>query len=328
MLHLNPVPMKILILGAGAVGGYFGGLLARSGADVTFFVRPGRKQQIEDCGLRIDDRGRVEVIDGVQTLVGPPQRGERFDLIVLACKSYGLTGALQAIDPILDSNPTAAILPLLNGMAHLGILRERYPNSRDLWGGTCGVVATLTSDGTIKKMTESQFITVGALPNIPTDTCKMEVFVDLLRAAGINAIKSDTILQKMWEKWAHLATLGAATCLFDAPIGEILTATDAGESYIKGVFDECHQVAVKELGDEIPIEFLQRFLGDRQSIVRSSMARDMQQGNPTEADHILGDMIQRAQQHHISTPLMSLAYARLQIHEHRRRLATTTTAHG
>jgi len=156
----------------------------------------------------------------------------------------------------------------------------------------------------------------------------MGAFVELLHIAGINGTKCDNIVQKMWEKWTFLATLGAATCLFDATIGEILTATDEGESYIKGVFDECHQVARKELGDEIATDAYGHVLGDRQSIVRASMARDMQQNNPTEGDHILGDMIRRAQQHHISTPLLSLAYARLQIHEHRRPLATTTTASG
>ena len=305
--------MKILFLGAGAVGGYFGGRLAQSGADVTFLVRPGRQKQLEDRGLQIDDRGRIEVVDHVQTLVGP-QPGERFDLIVLACKSHGLTGALRDIDPIVNSNPAAAILPLLNGMAHLEIIRERYPNSRYLWGGTCGIVATLTSDGTIKKMTESQFVTVGSLPNTPTDTCKMGVFVELLQIAGINGTKSDNIVQKMWEKWTFLATLGAATCLLDATIGEILTATDEGESYIKGVFDECRQVAEKELGDEISTDAYGRVLGDRQSIVRASMARDMQQNHPTAADHILGEMISRAQQHNIPIHLLPLAYARLQIH--------------
>ena len=135
----------------------------------------------------------------------------------------------------------------------------------------------------------------------------------------------------MWEKWTFLATLGAATCLLDGTVGEI-HQTDSGKDYLEGVYQECKAVATAHL-PKSPLlldathlaQRFQRVLGDPKSIVRASMARDMQQGNPTEADHILGDMIQRAKQKGIATPLLSIAYARLQIYEKQRQVVVVAS---
>jgi 2-dehydropantoate 2-reductase len=260
-----------------------------------------------------------------------------FDVIVLACKAYGLVMALEAIAPYV--HPGVAILPLLNGLAHIDAIVERFPDAT-VWGGTCGIVATLQQDGTVKRMTESQFVTAGIRDSSKSASCSsnssateidgtlLTSLIDLMRRAGIEANASDAIVQKMWEKWTFLATLGASTSVFDGSIGEILATGDAGESYIHGVFQECDAVAIAEGGGASVLsdddrdqrtQAYNRVLGDKNSIVRASMARDMANGNPTEADHILGDMIHRAKKHKIETPLLAIAYARLVVYENQRK---------
>ena len=342
--------MKILILGAGAVGGYFGGRLVQEegGADVTFLIRKGRAEQlIENGGLTIEDcsNGRTTTIPRIKYIITPSSeetgRGEGygnsdvvFDVIVLACKAYSLSGALDAIAPFVHDK--VSILPLLNGMAHLKAIKAKFPNAV-VWGGTCGISATLTPNGKIQKMTESQYVIAGKWPQdssssegqddgeMEDDNNNMLVLrelIKLMQEAGIEATVSDDMNSKMWGKWTSLATLAAATTLFGGSVGDIL-GTDSGRSYIDGVYRECNQVATacrggKELDRTQQKKVYERVFGNPNSIVRASMARDMQNGNPTEADHVLGDMIQRATQKGISMPLLSIAYTRLQIYEQQR----------
>lgn len=332
--------MKILILGAGAVGGYFGGRLVeyqqKGDADfeVTFLVRQGRAEQIRTDGLRLrHPDASITVIRNVDTIVSPDDAsagGRReFDVIVLACKSYGLTGALDAVAPYVR-RPGTAIVPLLNGMAHLATIRERFP-SAVVWGGTCGIVAALDPDsGLIRRMTPSQFVLAGLLKqeDSKASNADLNAFIRHLQGAGIEAGVSDDIVQAMWDKWTFLATAAAATCLMGATIGEIL-ATDHGQDLLLGLFHECNAVATAEGG--LPADLdgrqarLYRSITDKTSIVKASMCRDMEGGGPTEADHVIGDMIRRAMQHGIATPSLRTAYTRLQIYEARRRADATTT---
>ena len=328
--------MKILVLGAGAVGGYFGGRLVQKGdedADVTFLVRQKRAQEIVmNGGLTIENHdGQITTISPVKTIISEEGFSDSslkllFDVIILACKSYGLSGALDAIAPFVHSR--VRILPLLNGMAHIESIQKRFPNVV-VWGGTCGIVATLTPNGIVKKMTEAQFVVAGASLKKSSDQSNSSAdsddilrnLIKLMTEAGINASVSGDIIAKMWEKWSFLATLAAATCLMDGSVGEILF-TDYGKDYIEGVYQECNKIATSAMGKEMDPDqqktMLQRVFGDRNSIVRASMSRDMQNGNPTEADHVLGDMIRRAKQFCISTPLLSIASSRLQIYESQR----------
>lgn len=305
--------MRILMLGAGAVGGYFGGRMAEAGSDVTFLVREGRAAQLRN-GLKIESpRGDSTV--PVKTLSEENVHGS-FDVIMLSCKAYGLTGAIEAIAPHVSEG--TFILPLLNGYAHIERLEDRFPASVVL-GGTAGIVATLTEDGTVRQMNPNQLIVLGPRRSVSDRINTLETLVSEMKWADINATLSTNIDQAMWEKWTFLATLAASTCLMRASVGEIL-ATDHGEAVISGLFDECNSTAEME-GYPIGTSSTQDYRGllfDRTSTVTASMLRDMQAGNPTEADHVLGDMIVRAQRHGIQTPLLETAYTHLQVYENRR----------
>lgn len=306
------------------MGGYFGGRLAQSKkANVTFLVRPRREEQMQNDGLQIEDTfagSPVERISPVQTITNAACiKDAQFDVILLTCKAYSLSSALDAIAPFVTDS--TCLLPLLNGMAHYDKIRERFPKAT-LWGGYCGVVAALTPDGVVKKTTESQFITAGTLAGSDNPNAeRLNELVELMnQAGGINATNAgDAFLVKAWEKWTFVTTLAAATCLLDGAISEILD-TDNGADYVQGVYKECHNVAEKSLGDsakelEADVSNFQRVLGDP----TSPMWRDIQARGPTEADHILGDMLARAKQHGIATPLLSIAYARLQVYENQQK---------
>lgn len=305
--------MRILMLGAGAIGGYFGGRMVAAGSDVTFLVRDKRAAQLRD-GLIIESPHGNSTIP-VKTIVGTEQAGP-FDVIVLSCKAYGLSGALEAIAPHV--RPGIPILPLLNGYAHFDLIENRFP-SAPVWGGIAGIAATLTEDGRVIQMSPNQFITAGLRHDQSGSATLLEALISEMNRAQINANLSPDIDTALWEKWTFLATLAAATCLMRGSIGEIL-ATDHGEALIAGLFDECNETAAAEgcPPGPSPAQDYRGFLFERGSPFTASMLRDMQSGSPTEADHIIGDMIQRARRHGIATPLLDVAYSQLQVYEAQR----------
>ena len=305
--------MRILVLGAGAVGGYFGGRMAAAGSDVTFLVREKRAAQLSN-GLKIESpRGDVTV--DVKTLtIGTV--GESFEVIILSCKAYGLTGALEAIAPYVSDG--TVILPLLNGYAHVEQLEQRFP-SAIVSGGTAGIAVTLTEDGTVLHISRNQVIAVGSRQRDSSSQGMLEALVSEMKRADIDATLSTNIDLALWEKWTFLATLAASTCLMRSSIGEIL-ATDHGETLIAGFFDECNSTASAEgyPPGPSPAQDYRSILFDRKSTAAASMLRDLETGKPTEADHILGDMIERATRHGIETPFLQTAYTHLQVYENQR----------
>ena len=143
-----------------------------------------------------------------------------------------------------------------------------------------------------------------------------EAFVAAMKGAGVAARITEEPEQELWNKWVYLATLAAGTCLMAADVGTILR-TDHGGRLMTGLLDECVAVATAE-GHEPADEHMKVYrdsLSDPDSKWTASMHRDMQGGGPTEADHILGDMIAIAQRHGIATPYLEVGYTRLQVYE-------------
>lgn len=302
--------MRILMLGAGAVGGYFGGRMVQAGSDVTFLVRDGRAAHLRD-GLRLESP-HGDAVMPVKTLVGN-QADEPFDVVALSCKAYGLTGAIEAVAPYVGEG--TAVLPLLNGYGHLETLERRFPQAV-VWGGMAGIFATLTADGTVIQMHPVQTIVAGLREGQSGNAVLLDQVIGEMTAASINAVRSPDIALSMWEKWTYLATLAAATCLMRGPISAIL-ATDHGEALIAGLFDECCRTAAAEgqPPGPSPAQDYRGMLFDRNLSITASMMRDMEAGGPTEAEHIIGDMIRRAARHGIETPYLNTSYSRLQLYE-------------
>ena len=301
--------MRIMVLGAGAVGGYFGGRLAAAGEDVTFLVRENRARQLGQ-GLRIESpHGDATVPVRV---VLPGEDAPRPDIIIVACKSYGLTGAMEAIAPHIRQE--TVILPVLNGLNHVPLLASRFSEAY-VWGGVAHIGATLGPDGAVKHLNELHRLTVG--PRGDDGTLMLaERFVEAGRRAGYDSRLSRNIVQELWDKWVFLATLAAATTLIRAPVGRIVS-TDTGERLMTGLLDEVARIAEAEghRPTEDKLAFARRSLTDPASGFTASMLRDMAGGGPTEADHVIGDLIRRAAAHGLATPLLDISWVNLQSYE-------------
>ncbi|MEM7057940.1 MAG: 2-dehydropantoate 2-reductase [Pseudomonadota bacterium] len=302
--------MRILFLGAGGVGGYFGGRLTQHGADVTFLVREGRASQLAD-GLRIESPNGDATIP-VKTLLAGEQ-ADPFDIIILTSKAYGLDGALDAIAPHVREG--TVVMPLLNGLAHLEKIDARFQDAT-VWSGVARIPAELTPEGVVKHNGRLAGITVGPRPGQGATIPLVDKLVTALAEAGITADRSDAPIQALWTKWVMLCALAAGGCLLRGTIGEI-ARTDHGADVLVSLLEECALVAVAEgygLTDA-ELEDNRAWFSDRSGSMSPSMLHDLRSGNPTEADHVIGDMIRRAASHGIETPYLKIALTHLQVYE-------------
>ncbi|WP_282609066.1 2-dehydropantoate 2-reductase [Pelagibius sp. Alg239-R121] len=298
--------MRILVLGAGGTGGYFGGRLAEGGADVTFLVRARRAEELGKEGLRIESPfGNAEL--QVKSLRSD-QIDAPYDLILLSCKAYHLEQALEDIAPAVGEG--SLILPLLNGMAHIDRLVDRFGNDKVL-GGLCHLAVTLTGDGLVKHMSKLHRVTFGELDGTRSERC--EAVAALLEPAGFDSKLSERIRVDLWKKWALLTTLAGMTCLMRSGMDAVVE-TKRGAGYTRAMLEECVAVADAE-GFALGQKFLDDtygFLTNKSAVQKSSMLRDMENGAEVEADHIVGDMVSRGDNNGIDTPMLDMAYCHLQ----------------
>src|SRR5271168_273255 len=230
--------MRILVVGAGAVGGYFGGRLLEAGRDVTFLVRPRRAAALAKSGLTI--RSRLgDFHRPSPPIVLQEDIAEPFDLVVLSCKAYDLDGASASFARAVGEN--TAILPLLNGMRHIDVLADRFGPKRVL-GGQCVISATLDADGAIVHLNDLHALSFGELDG--SRSRRIETAASDLLGSGFDARLSDEIRQEMWEKWVLIAALAGITCLMRASVGDYLAAGASGLA--TGLLDECATIAAAQ----------------------------------------------------------------------------------
>jgi 2-dehydropantoate 2-reductase len=301
--------MKILIVGAGSVGGYFGGRLAQAGRDVTFLVRPLRAQQLARGGLRIiSPHGDVVL---TPTLVSAEQITAPYDVVFVSVKAYALDAAMHDFAAAVGAQ--TMILPVLNGMRHVDLLTQRF-GAAAVIGGACHVVTELDREGRIVQMADIQQLAYGELDGKTTP--RIQLLDATLQGAGFEAHLSPDIMQAMWEKWVQLASLGAVTCLLRGTIGDIAAAPGGTELALE-VLAECSAVATA-CGHKPSATFLSRItalMSTLGSSLTSSMYRDMRKGAPVEADHILGDLLEHGAAHGVATPLLKAAFVSLRIYQ-------------
>jgi 2-dehydropantoate 2-reductase len=301
--------MRTLIVGAGALGGYFGGCLVRAGRDVTFMVRPRRAEQLARIGLAIiSPQGDFTV--AARTVLAGDIQGP-FDLVLLGVKSYSLDQAMDEFAPAVG--PNTMILPILNGLGHMDQLTGRFGPERVL-GGMSNVSAGLDADGRVVQFLPNHDLTFGEIKGGASErTGALEAF---LKSAGINGRASELVIQDMWEKFVQLSTVAGITCLMRASIGTILAAP-GGQETIFQLFGECCAVATAAGFKPRPafIEFDTKLFTTVNLPLKASMLRDIERGSTTEGAHILGDMVNRARSLGIETPILNLARTHLAAYE-------------
>jgi len=309
------VSVRFVILGAGAVGGYFGARLAEAGADVTFLVRPARADAIRSAGLRIASPDGDATLQPALLVAGEGDSGPApFDCALLACKAYDLDTAIAALEPFLSER--SAVLPLLNGLRHLDTLDQAFGADRVL-GGLCQISATLDADGGIRHLGIPPRIVFGERPGGLSP--RIDALITAMAGARFEARASDDVLQDMWEKFALLASLAATTCLMRAPVGVVVTQA-GGVNFTRRVAEECKAVAAAA-GHPLRPKFAERLMSmmtDRESTLAASMLRDLERGGPTEGNHVLGDLAARAAALGVTAPTLDIAALHLASYEARR----------
>ncbi len=301
--------MRILILGAGGIGGYYGGRLAVAGADVTFLVRPGRAASLAAKGLVVQSP-RGDFALPVKT-VTRETAGSGYDLVILSCKAYDLEDAIETIAPAAAG---ARILPLLNGMRHLELLDARFGADAVL-GGVAAIGVTMDPDGTIRHLSPMHNFAFGARSAAAVAFCA--ALEPIIGSGGFDSRLSTAIEHDMWEKWVFLATLAGMTCLLRGDIGSINRSFPGGQALLLEMLDECAAVAAAAGFAPRPahVSFSRKMLMDATSTFAASMLRDLQGKGRVEADHVVGDMMNRALAAGRQAALLRAAYAHLKVYE-------------
>jgi 2-dehydropantoate 2-reductase len=302
--------MRVLVVGAGAIGGYFGGRMLQAGRDVTFLVRPRRAAELADAGLVIKSP------NGDVTLKDPPavqadKLDEKFDVVLLSCKAFDLDDAIRSFAPAVG--PKTAIIPLLNGMLHLDVLDRKFGHERVL-GGLCAIAVTLNEHREIVQLAPMNSLGFGERDGKLSD--RVQAIAELMASGKFGSAASEHVIQDMWEKWVFLASLAASTSLMRAPVGHILAAP-GGKDFILGMLDECSAIAAAE-GHPPSGPFFERVRGmltAEGSQLTASMFRDIKAGAPVEADHIIGDLIARGDAAKVPVPKLRTAYVHLKAYE-------------
>lgn len=304
--------MRMLVLGAGALGGYFGGRLAEAGGDVTFLVRPGRAARLAEQGLILESPfgdARLPVKTVTAEALAPG-----WDVILLTCKAYDLEDAMASIVPAMDAR--TAILPVLNGLSHIGTLQARFGAERVL-GGLCKIQATLTPDGVVKQLNDWRWLTFGEVAG------GMSARVAAIEAAfagarGMEAKAVPDIAQRMWEKLVHLGTSAVGTVLMRANVGEIVRG--GGSNWLQEVLARNAAIAAHH-GHPMPESFMAEYralFGEPGSAYATSMLRDIEAGNRIEGEHILGFLAEAAQSAGVETAIHDAAALHARAYEQRR----------
>ena len=310
--------MNIMVLGAGAIGGYFAGRLIEAGTDVTFVVRPARRQTLTEHGLCI--RSKLGDFSTPVTAITREEIVQPADILILTCKAYDLNSAIETIRPAIG--PDTAILPLLNGLAHIDRLNAEFGQHRVL-GGLAKIAATLLPDGTIQHLNDWRYLTFGE------QNGEMSAPVLALKAAfdqtSVIATATPEIMHAMWEKIVHLATAAGMTCLLRASVGEISRTPD-GTRIMTRFLELNAEIATREgykPSDAFMAEYRALF-ANTASTYTASMLRDLERGGPVEADHIIGDMLAKCRKHGLDDTLHSVAYTHLKSYEQRRSVGRIT----
>jgi 2-dehydropantoate 2-reductase len=305
--------MSILVVGAGATGGYFGGRLAQAGRDVTFLVRPHRARQLRERGLRIVGQGADQVITPqivtADELAAGPAAAP--DIVLVSVKAAALESAMTDFAPAVG--PGTLVMPFLNGISHLAVLSKRFGEQAVL-GGVVRVVTQLDDNGDIRQLAPGASLVTGAQDR--SRPAAVQAAFGQLSGAGFDATLSDHIIAEMWHKWVFIATIGALTCLMRGTVGDIV-AVPGGRELGPAILAEASAVCAAAgypVPDAAHAATVQLVTADG-SPLASSMFRDLSAGHPVEVEPILGDLVGRGAALGVATPVLDLATMQLRVYE-------------
>lgn len=303
--------MRILVVGAGSIGGYFGGRLLQAGRDVTFLVRPGRAAALAQTGLCLrSPAGDFDLANPpvvlANTIAAP------FDLILLSCKAYDLANAIDSF--AAGVGPDTMILPMLNGMAHLDALEQRF-GARAVLGGLCLISTVLDAQGQIVHLAPAHAMTFGERDGSASP--RVAAVLAQFQGAMFDVRASEMILQEMWEKWVFIATAAGITCLMRGTIGDIVAG--GGASVAVALLEECAAIATGQgfIPRPAALDRARAMFTAEGSMLTASMARDIERRGPVESEQIMGDLLRRAGDQAHLCPVLRIVHVHLKAYEAR-----------
>jgi 2-dehydropantoate 2-reductase len=305
--------VKILILGAGAVGGYWGARLHQAGVDVIFLLRQKRAETVRRNGLVVKSARSGDAVLPVK-VVTDAGAGGPYDIVILACKGYDLGSAMDSIAPAVGAGTT--VVPILNGHMHFAALDARFGREK-VAGGLARISGMLGPAGEILHSGASG-VSFGERDGAPARQALVELDA-ACRKAGIEGGLNANINQDLWDKWLMLGSIAGMCSAMRGTIGDIMAAED-GEAIMSEILDECRKVATAE--GYPPSD--KAFAGVKAALTQkggksvASILGDIEKGGAVEGKQIVGDMLARARKHGIAAPNLRFAYAHLQTYEARR----------
>ena len=297
--------MKIAIMGAGAVGGYYGGVLARFGEDVTLICRGAHLDAIARDGLKLSTHsGEFTVRPGA---TADPSEVGRADLILYTVKTYSNPTVLPLIEPMVGTQ--TVILTVQNGVSSGATIAQRYGWDRVLPGATY-IEAGLTAPGRIEQAGPTALIEFGERSG--EITSRVDEIALVLSKEGIQVETSKDIEASLWSKMVSVAAIGTIMTVARASLAEILSGP-WGELTLRSVMDEVFAVG-RAAGVAIPagiVDDKMRTAIAEAEEYKSSLQLDLEMGRPLEIDDIIGAVVSHGQTHGVPTPASAALYTAL-----------------
>lgn len=297
--------MKVGVVGAGGVGGYYGGQLARAGTEVGFVARGQNLAAIRERGLRVRTSEEDFTVN-VAASEDPAEIGA-CDAVLFCVKSYDTDSAAALLDPLLK--PGTAVVSLQNGVDNEEKIAAQIGEEHVL-GGASFILAHIAEPGVVERMGTLQRIVFGELDGSGSD--RADALLATCREAGIDAHVTDDIRRVLWDKYAFLCALAGLTAVTRLPIDELMRVPETRELF-RQMVREAVLVAQAEgvdLGEEL-VDEKTEFAAGLEPGGFSSLHHDLVTGRRIELDALHGELVRRASRHNLSVPVTAIVYALL-----------------
>ncbi|MFN0163830.1 MAG: ketopantoate reductase family protein [Burkholderiales bacterium] len=303
--------MRITIMGSGAVGGYFGGLLALAGNEVTFIARGAHLEAMQRAGLRLETPKGVRQVESAR-FVERPDQVDGCDTILFAVKAYDIEAAAAPLKPLVERGAT--VVSVLNGVDHQDRIGAVLGESSVL-GGLAMVSGVITAPGVIRYTSDMSSLRFGEADGRRSP--RALAFRDACVSAGFDAEVLANVRTAQWAKFVGLATNAALCSLFRLPAGYIYHDPEIVPMALRA-FTEVAAVA-RASGFSLPDDAPQRALAIHQSFPKTmyaSMYHDLAKGRPLELDSLSGHIVRTARRFNVPTPIHELAWLALKPYLH------------
>ncbi len=298
--------LRIAVLGAGAVGGYFGGRLAEAGEDVVFLVRGHTLDALRTDGLRVTSPNGDLSLTGLQATDRPEVIGP-VDAVLVTVKTWKLAAVARFIGPMVG--PDTALIPLQNGVESESELAGMYGEERVL-GAICRIIAMAEAPGRIKHLGVDPFIALGELDNRPSR--RVDHLVQAFTNAGVTARSPENIHASIWEKFLFVSPTAGVCAVTRSPVGAV-RSTPETRKLLTAAMEEVFQLAAARgvaLADDAVAKTLDFFDG-MPAVATSSMQRDIMEGRPSELEAHVGATVRLGSLAGVPVPVNAFLYASL-----------------